>query len=105
MLITGNKQSFTRDEIATASPLAGFYVLYAGEEIVFIGCATLTDPDGIRGRLAEHLHREHGPDMNDLTHWQRVTGSFPNESQKSLLWEYMDEHGELPRYNTLADSL
>ena len=73
MQMTENKQPFTRDEIATASPLAGVYVLYAGEKIVFIGCAPRSDPDGIRGRLAEHLHGVHDTEMSGLTHSQWAT--------------------------------
>jgi len=90
------RQRFTAWRIAGIADRVGVYVLWLGEEIIYIGRATA----GMRQRLMEHYTRQAKP--WDATHFGALPCDTPAQRERELLREAKRTFGRLPRYNASA---
>jgi len=90
------RQRFTAWRIAGTVPRAGVYVLWQGNEVVYIGRAG----GSMRERLMEHYARQAKP--WDATHFSLLACERPTERETELLRSVHRSLGRLPRYNASA---
>ncbi|MFQ5760661.1 MAG: hypothetical protein ACE5HM_06775 [Acidiferrobacterales bacterium] len=103
MLIKGNLQAFSRDDIEQAPDEPGVYGLYQGDDLIYIGRAegglSITT---IRARLKSHCQGYRGPNTEHATHYRCEVNRDPVARQRKLLQAYEQRHGRLPRCNTVS---
>lgn len=90
------RQRFSAWSIAGAADRVGVYVLWQGQEVVYIGRAG----ESMRARLMEHYTRRAKP--WDATHFCILACERPSEHEGELLRAVQRAHGRLPRYNASA---
>lgn len=90
------RQRFSAWGIAGLPGALGVYLLWQGEEVVYIGRAM----EGLRHRLMEHYTRHAKP--WDATHFAWEPCARPAEREAELLREARAAFGRLPRYNAPA---
>lgn len=90
------RQPFSAWRIAGAADCPGVYVLWEGEELVYVGRAA----SGMRKRLMEHYARHAKP--WDATHFGLLACERPVEREAELLRSARRAFGRLPRYNASA---
>lgn len=90
------RQRFSAWRIAGVEARAGVYVLWQGEEIVYIGRAA----PSLRERLMEHYTRQMKP--WDVSHFGTVACEAPLARETELLDNVRRALGKLPRYNATA---
>ncbi len=95
MPITRQKYSFTAWSIAAAPADAGVYVLWEGEELVYVGRA-----QNVRARLLEHYARQLAP--SEATHYGWELARFPALREAEVLREWAARTGKPPRHNRAA---
>jgi hypothetical protein len=81
--------------VAVAPELHGVYVIYNGNEIIYIGRAIGIGVT-IRSRLQDHL-REVG--IGSGTGYAYEITEYAATRERELLQEYQRLYGRLPRYN------
>ena len=89
------RQPFTAWRIAGIPARAGVYVLWQGEEILYVGRAH--GAATMRSRLMEHYTRQVKP--WDATHFSWEACERPAEREAAALREAQRALGCLPRYN------
>jgi hypothetical protein len=103
MLINGNLQVFSRDDIEQAPDEPGVYGLYQGDDLIYIGRAegglSITT---IRARIKSHCEGYRGPNTEHATHYRCEVSGDPVARQHKLLQEYEKQYGRLPRCNTVS---
>ena len=87
---------FSAWRIAGVADRVGVYVLWRGDEIVYISRA----PASMRERLMEHYTRKVKP--WDATHFGAAACERPAEREAELLRAARSALGRLPRYNASA---
>ena len=90
------RQRFSAWGIAGLPAALGVYLLWQGEEVVYIGRAM----EGLRQRLMEHYTRHAKP--WDATHFAWEPCARPAEREAELLREHERLFGRLPRRNSAA---
>ena len=90
------RQRFSAWRIAGAAPRPGVYVLWQGEEIVYIGRAA----PSLRQRLMEHYTRQAKP--WDVSHFGAIVCEGLHARETELLENARRAFGKLPRYNATA---
>jgi hypothetical protein len=90
------RQRFSAWRIAGAAAGSGVYVLWDGEEIVYIGRAA----ESLRARLMEHYTRQVKP--WDASHFGAIACERPLAREAELLESVRRALGKLPRYNATA---
>ena len=90
------RQRFSAWAIAGLPAALGVYLLWQGEEVVYIGRAM----EGLRRRLMEHYTRHAKP--WDATHFAWEPCARPAEREAELLRDARVAFGRLPRYNASA---
>jgi len=90
------RQRFSAWAIAGLPAALGVYLLWQGEEVVYIGRAM----EGLRQRLMEHYTRHAKP--WDATHFAWEPCARPAEREAELLRDARVAFGRLPRYNASA---
>lgn len=96
--MSGDIYPFTPNNINAAPHSAGVYVLYDGEEIIYIGRAKGTS-ETIRSRLQDHHSGREGRCTQQATHYWREVTDRPVSREKELQEWYKAKHGRLPRCN------
>ena len=96
MPISLPRQRFSAWRIAGAGARSGVYVLWHGNEVVYIGRAIAS----MRERLMEHYIRQAKP--WDATHFGALACERPTERETELLRAVQRANGRLPRYNASA---
>jgi hypothetical protein len=96
MPISLARQRFSAWNIAGAVAHAGVYVLWQGDEVVYVGRALAS----LRERLMEHYTRQAKP--WDVTHFGVLACALPAERESELLRAVRRAIGRLPRYNASA---
>jgi hypothetical protein len=96
MPISLPRQRFSAWSIAGAVARSGVYVLWQGDEVVYVGRAVAS----MRERLMEHYTRQAKP--WDATHFGVLACERPAERESELLRAVRQAIGRLPRYNASA---
>jgi hypothetical protein len=99
MPISGDKYSFTRKRVAQAPTFSGIYLLYDGDECIYIGSAE--GEEGVRARLQAHKRGDEGQCTQSATGYKTEPANSPKVVEGILLEYYRQEHGRLPRCNQL----
>jgi hypothetical protein len=87
------RQPFSAWRIAGVPAALGVYLLWQGNEVIYIGRAMRS----LRERLMEHYTRHARP--WDATHFAWQPCARPAEREADLLREVLAALGRLPRYN------
>jgi hypothetical protein len=90
-----DRRAFNERGIETASTQPGVFVLYDGEEVVYIGSAG--ENGGIRKSLPVYLDLAY-----QITSFKEEVTEFHKQRQRELLQSYKAQYGKLPRYNESA---
>ena len=98
MPITGDKYSFTQDNVNKAPEVHGVYALYDGDLTIYIGRASGKSVT-IRSRLQSHFRGAEGSCTQGASHYKREKTSRPIEREKKLIDDYYNANGKLPRCN------
>jgi hypothetical protein len=91
-----SRQPFSAWSVAGVGDGAGVYVLWQGDEIVYVARAS----SGMRPRLMEHYTRQAKP--WDATHFGVVACDSPAQREAEMLRAVQRTLGRLPRYNASA---
>ena len=97
MPISGDKYSFTDENISKSPTDIGVYALYDDAETIYIGKAE--GENGIRERLQAHKRGDEGSCTQNASDYRREVCSNPSSREKELMQEYYDTNGRLPRCN------
>lgn len=92
------KYHFTANNIACAPDENGVYLLYEGEELIYIGRAVGLIVT-IRTRLQCHFRGDEGPCTKRATSYSRYVCSDGAQFEAELLAIHKKVHGRLPRCN------
>ena len=98
MPIPGKRFRFTGTNVERAPEKPGIYVLYDGEELIYIGRA-MGSGVTIRSRLQDHKSGKEGLCTKGASHYKRALTPSPAAREKALLNEYKEAKGRLPRCN------
>ena len=98
MPISGERHRFTTWQISGAPTAPGVYLLWEGDEVIYIG-ATRGDAS-IRSRLQDHYARRVKP--HDATHFTWELTTSPREREAQLVAEFHIANSRLPRCNEAA---
>lgn len=96
MPISGLKYLFHPHEIANAPTEQGIYMLWDGEELVFIGRA-VGRYSTIKSVLSDHCSGFAGPCTQKATHCGWEVSNYPAAREAELMDEFMRRHRRLPR--------
>ena len=102
MDIDSPKKPLTKEIVFRSSTLFGVYVLWDGDDIIYIGKADIEDEGGIRAKLERHLTGKCAEETAGATHFQEEYAAYPSARRVKLLEEYRDEHGRYPRCKTVS---
>ena len=91
-----SRQRFSAWSVAGVADRSGVYVLWQGEEIVYVARAS----SGLRAHLMEHYTRQAKP--WDATHFGVVACESPVQRESEMLRAVQRTLGRLPRYNASA---
>jgi excinuclease UvrABC nuclease subunit len=95
MPVSGDKYSFTQDNVNGSPDKPGVYALYDGNAVIYYGKAEAS----IRSRLQAHRRGDEGKCTQRATHYKREVCSNPKTREKSLLDAYKTANGKYPRCN------
>ncbi len=99
MALSGDKRSFTKENVDNSPTADGVYALYDDGVTIYIGKGD--GENGIRARLQAHKRGDEGSCTKNASHYRRETCSNPTTKEKALLQEYKDANGKLPRCNDI----
>jgi hypothetical protein len=91
------RHSFTKERVDQAPTYKGIYMLYDGDECIYIGSAG--SEGGVRARLQVHQRGDEGQCTQSATGYETQPIDSPGPVEEILLQEYRREHGRLPRCN------
>lgn len=97
MAISGDRYSFTQENVDKSPTTAGVYALYDDGETIYIGKGD--GENGIRERLQSHKRGDEGSCTQNASHYRRETCTNPRTRERELLQEYQSANGRLPRCN------
>lgn len=83
MAISGDKYSFTQENVDRSSTQNGIYALYDGNETIYIGRGD--GENGIRARLQAHKRGDEGSCTKYATHYRREITSYTFIKRTSAL--------------------
>ena len=89
--------AFNKIDIGTAPTSIGVYGLKHAGEVTFYGKAP--GPDGIRGRLLEHLSGSEGDCTWSSNHYSFRECDDPAQVLDRMIAIHVEEHGKPPRCN------
>jgi len=98
MPVKSRRHRFTTWQISGAPAATGVYLLWEGDEVIYIG-ATRGDAS-IRSRLQDHYARRTAP--HDATHFTWEITSLPREREAELIAQFHVANSRLPRCNAAA---
>ena len=90
----GTRLPFTRPMINMEPNEPGVYVLFDGDEVIYIG-----KHQNLKTRLQQHHRGDAGPCTQKATHYCIEPNDDPEGREDELLGNYEDEYDELPRCN------
>jgi hypothetical protein len=90
------RKRFSAWQVAGVPARAGVYVLWLGEEIVYVARAAAS----LRERLMEHYTRQAKP--WDVSHFGVLACELPLARESEMLDAVRRAFGRLPRYNATA---
>jgi len=99
MPITGPRYRFNSWQISGTAHESGVYVLWNGEEVIYIGRAVRENAGEttIRSRLLEHYTKRAAP--YDASHYSYEITAHPALREAELLLEFEKAHARRPRWN------
>ncbi|GAI53806.1 unnamed protein product [marine sediment metagenome] len=99
MAISGDKYTFTQENVDRSPTDGGVYALYDGNETIYIGKGD--GVNGIRARLQAHKRGDEGSCTQGASHYRREVCSNPQSRERAELQEYQQANGRLPRCNNV----
>lgn len=90
---------FNNENIDNAPDVHGVYVLYDGDETIYIGRAA-GEGVSIRSRLRDHKAGRDGPCTKGASLYARERTNRPRAREEELLEWHRKECGRLPRCNS-----
>ena len=97
MAISGDRYSFTQENVDGSPIKDGVYALYDENVTIYIGKGD--GENGIRERLQAHRRGDEGSCTKNASHYRREVCSNPKIRERELLQEYKNANGTLPRCN------
>lgn len=97
-MITGEKYSFTKENVGKSPDVAGVYALYDGDVTIYFGRAQ-GGAVTIRSRLQDHYAGREGKCTQGASHYRREETTNAAAREVELLEEYKRTYGRLPRCN------
>lgn len=101
MLIQGPRQPFTAKGVADAPKEAGVFVLWDGQEAIYIG-RTAGVHQTIHAALADHSLGAYGDCTQFATHYNFEATARPVPREQELMEEFGRLHGRMPRCQNVA---
>jgi excinuclease UvrABC nuclease subunit len=95
MPINAPRHRFTTWQISGAPAAPGVYLLWEGDEVIYIG--TTGGEASLRARLQDHYARRADP--HDATHFSWEITTLPREREAELLEEFRVANSRFPRCN------
>lgn len=102
MGIKGSRQSFSMIGISGAPQEPGVFVLWDGDEIIYIG-RTVGRLATIKSVLTDHCLGVCGQCTQRATHYAWEQASNPGSREMELLHEFDEQHGRPPRCQSAAN--
>lgn len=99
MALSGDKYSFTQENVDRSPTGSGVYALYDGSTTIYIGKGD--GENGIRARLQSHKRGDEGSCTHNASDYRRETCTNPITRERELLLEYQQANGRLPRCNNV----
>ena len=92
--------TFNNDNVSRAPSQHGIYILYQGNELIYIGRA-IGEGVTIQSRLSAHLRGEEGRCTQSATKYQReiLSARAAQEREVNFLNWHKQQYGRLPRCN------
>ena len=97
MAISGDKYTFTQENVDMSPTDGGVYALYDWDETIYIGRGD--GENGIRDRLQSHKRGDEGKCTQGASDYRREPCTNPKTRERELLQEYKNANGVLPRCN------
>lgn len=97
MAISGDKYTFTQENVDKSPTGKGVYALYDESVTIYIGKGE--GENGIRERLQAHKRGDEGSCTKNASHYRREVCSNPTTREKQELEAYKKANGKLPRCN------
>lgn len=91
--------AFNKHNVDNVVQDQGVYVLYSGDQIIYIGRAA-GETTTIRSRLQDHWAGREGVCTSRATHFSYEVCTFPVSREVDLLNWYKSKHGGLPSCNS-----
>ena len=98
MPVTGKRYDFTKTNVDRAPLDHGVYVLFVGNETIYIGRASGTGVT-LRSRLQEHQRGDEGPCTKQAATYSRESHEDAAARELELYREHVATHGRPPRCN------
>lgn len=101
MPIQGPRHLFTAKGIADAPKEGGVFILWDGEEAIYIG-RTGAAPQTLHAALADHCDGAYGTCTQFATHYSFEIMARPAPREQELMEEFGSAHGRLPRCQSVV---
>lgn len=99
MTISGDKYTFTQENVDRSPTGKGVYALYDGSVTIYIGKGA--GENGIRERLQAHKRGDEGSCTQKATDYRREVCSNPSTRETEELEAYKKANDKLPRCNDI----
>lgn len=99
MAISGDKYTFTQENVDRSPTGKGVYALYDESVTIYIGKGA--GENGIRERLQAHKRGDEGSCTEDASHYRREVCSNPSTRETEELEAYKEANDKLPRCNDI----